>query len=285
MATGRSTSVMAIRGRFRAERATEGRLSWPSASGAPRGSRDLIHTPTRSGRCDEPLSLALVVTAFAMASTRLAIVLSAAGAAALRIRYETADGLRVVDGVRKGELLRTALLRRGVSPHNGNSKLINCRGLGTCGTCAVEISGESVVSPQNAREQLRLGLPPHGPASANRRLACQCIVLGDVGVKKYDGMWGQAPSMLAPASAGTAYFGELEYVLDTASPPPEPCSVCSGTGVVNCPSCGSSGDRPGAAGVRCRACSGSGQVLCRSCFSGDPFDLEAVRKRSMQRPD
>ena len=29
-----------------------------------------------------------------------------------RVRYETADGLRVLDGVRHGELLRTAVLRR-----------------------------------------------------------------------------------------------------------------------------------------------------------------------------
>lgn len=41
--------------------------------------------------------------------------------------------------VLQGTKLRTALLQNGVSPHNGNAKLINCRGLGTCGTCAVEI--------------------------------------------------------------------------------------------------------------------------------------------------
>ena len=36
-----------------------------------------------------------------------------------------------------GELLRTALLRAGVaSPHNDRARVVNCRGLGTCGTCA-----------------------------------------------------------------------------------------------------------------------------------------------------
>lgn len=39
----------------------------------------------------------------------------------------------------RGAKLRTALLQAGVSPHNGRATLINCRGLGTCGTCAVEI--------------------------------------------------------------------------------------------------------------------------------------------------
>jgi ferredoxin len=39
----------------------------------------------------------------------------------------------------QGSKLRTAMLLSGVSPYNGKAQLINCRGLGTCGTCAVEI--------------------------------------------------------------------------------------------------------------------------------------------------
>ena len=65
------------------------------------------------------------------------------------ITWTTADGSRVIDGVQRGELLRTALLRRGLSPHNNNSQLINCRGLGACGTCAVEVRATS--SPQKRR--------------------------------------------------------------------------------------------------------------------------------------
>jgi hypothetical protein len=41
--------------------------------------------------------------------------------------------------VPQGSRLRSALLRGGLSPHNGKAQLINCRGLGTCGTCAVEV--------------------------------------------------------------------------------------------------------------------------------------------------
>jgi hypothetical protein len=59
------------------------------------------------------------------------------------IRLVSADGALTLEGVRRGELLRTALLRKGATPHNDWSRLICCRGLGTCGTCAVEItSGE-----------------------------------------------------------------------------------------------------------------------------------------------
>ena len=37
----------------------------------------------------------------------------------------------------EGDNLRTVLTDAEQSPHNGKSALVNCRGLGTCGTCAV----------------------------------------------------------------------------------------------------------------------------------------------------
>ncbi|NEO77935.1 MULTISPECIES: 2Fe-2S iron-sulfur cluster-binding protein [Moorena] len=88
----------------------------------------------------------------------------------------------------QGSNLRKVLLDHGVALYNGNAKLINCRGLGSCGTCAVEIDGE--VSEPNWKDKARRSLPPHSP-TANRRLACQTKVLGDVCVTKYDGFWGQ----------------------------------------------------------------------------------------------
>ena len=87
-----------------------------------------------------------------------------------------------------GANLRQVLLSHQVPVHNGNAAVINCRGLGTCGTCAVEIEGE--VSPQQWREKARLSLPPHQPETT-RRLACQVKVLGDITVTKFDGFWGQ----------------------------------------------------------------------------------------------
>ncbi|MEG3437361.1 2Fe-2S iron-sulfur cluster-binding protein [Pannus brasiliensis CCIBt3594] len=88
----------------------------------------------------------------------------------------------------RGENLRRVLLKHDISLYNGGSALINCRGIGSCGTCAVEITGE--VSEINWKEKARLSLPPHSPAK-NRRLACQVKVFGDIEVKKYDGFWGQ----------------------------------------------------------------------------------------------
>lgn len=87
-----------------------------------------------------------------------------------------------------GSNLRKVLLKQGIDLYNGNSKIINCRGIGSCGTCAIAIEG--VVSEPNWKEKTRLGLPPHSPEK-NRRLACQTKVLGDVSVTKYDGFWGQ----------------------------------------------------------------------------------------------
>lgn len=88
----------------------------------------------------------------------------------------------------RGGNLRQVLLENGIQPHNGNARWINCRGIGTCGTCAVEVVGE--VSQVNWKDKARRSLPPHNP-DRNLRLACQTRVLGDVTVIKYEGFWGQ----------------------------------------------------------------------------------------------
>ncbi|NJL10856.1 MAG: (2Fe-2S)-binding protein [Calothrix sp. SM1_7_51] len=94
---------------------------------------------------------------------------------------------------KRGANLRNLLLQNGVDLYNGGAKVINCRGIGTCGTCAVLIAGE--VSKANWRDNTRRSLPPHSPTS-NLRLACQTKVLGDVRVTKYDGFWGQGSQIL-----------------------------------------------------------------------------------------
>ena len=87
-----------------------------------------------------------------------------------------------------GANLRRVLLAYGVDLYNGQAKVINCRSLGTCGTCAVAVQGE--VSPANWKDNARRSLPPHDP-TRDLRLACQTEVLGDITVTKYDGFWGQ----------------------------------------------------------------------------------------------
>lgn len=87
-----------------------------------------------------------------------------------------------------GANLRDVLLQHQVDLYNGRSRWINCRGIGSCGTCAVQIEG--AVSEANWRDRTRRSLPPHS-LTQNRRLACQTQVMGDITVTKYDGFWGQ----------------------------------------------------------------------------------------------
>lgn len=87
-----------------------------------------------------------------------------------------------------GANLREVLLENGIDLYNGASSVINCHGLGTCGTCAVAISG--TVSEMGWREKARLSVFPHSVDRA-RRLACQVQVLDDIQVTKFDEFWGQ----------------------------------------------------------------------------------------------
>lgn len=97
----------------------------------------------------------------------------------------------------EGAILRDVLLDSGVSPHNGRADSLNCRGHGTCGTCAVEIGADTgshdaaaPISDIGAVERGRLSVPPHDPGSG-LRLACRTRVYGDIAVTKHPGFWGQ----------------------------------------------------------------------------------------------
>jgi len=88
----------------------------------------------------------------------------------------------------QGANLRKVLLKHQLSPHNGASTLLNCKGLGSCGTCAVYIEGNT--NEKTIMEKWRLSFPPHQP-KVGLRLACQCKVNGDLQLKKHDKFWGQ----------------------------------------------------------------------------------------------
>lgn len=106
-----------------------------------------------------------------------------------------------------GANLRRLLLDGGAALYAPPMNVFHCRGLGTCGTCALEIraaDGGEVppLSPITKMERWRLGFPPHhhtnAPVdpSAQLRLACQVQVQGDVRCVRRSGLWGQgAPSM------------------------------------------------------------------------------------------
>lgn len=96
-----------------------------------------------------------------------------------------------------GANLRQVLLVNGVDLYNGRAKIMNCRGIGTCGTCAVQIEGP--VSAANWKDRARRALPPHSP-ERDLRLACQTHVIGNITVTKYDGFWGQGEQAVWPLS-------------------------------------------------------------------------------------
>lgn len=52
-----------------------------------------------------------------------------------------------------GSNLRKVLLENDINLYNGKAKIINCMGIGTCGTCAVQVEGE--VSEPNWKDQAR----------------------------------------------------------------------------------------------------------------------------------
>ena len=83
--------------------------------------------------------------------------------------------------------LRRVLLRAKAPLYNGIAGQIHCRGLGTCGTCAIKVEGD--VTEVTKVERWRLGFPPHKRGSG-LRLACQCQVKGDLTIEKRSGLWG-----------------------------------------------------------------------------------------------
>jgi ferredoxin len=96
-----------------------------------------------------------------------------------------------------GANLRVVLLRARLPLYTRVARALHCRGRGSCGTCAVRVEGP--VSEPTPAELRRLRLPPHTP-EAGLRLACQCSVLGDVSVTKFEGLFGQHTDSPAGAS-------------------------------------------------------------------------------------
>jgi ferredoxin len=88
----------------------------------------------------------------------------------------------------EGANLRKILLNNGQSPYNGLSAYLNCRGMGSCGTCAVRIKGQ--LHAKTFMEKWRLGFPPHRKRDG-LRLACQVQVNSDLVIEKGKGFWGE----------------------------------------------------------------------------------------------
>ncbi|HRJ29047.1 MAG TPA: 2Fe-2S iron-sulfur cluster-binding protein [Cyclobacteriaceae bacterium] len=88
----------------------------------------------------------------------------------------------------QGATLRNVILNHDLTVHTDKAHYINCRGFGTCGTCAVKLTGPA--SPVTKKEKWRLNFYPH-KIENGLRLACQVKVEGDIEVKKFEGFWGE----------------------------------------------------------------------------------------------
>ncbi len=92
--------------------------------------------------------------------------------------------------VRVGALsvLRRAALLAGVPIHNGLSKVLNCHGIGMCGTCRAKVEPGAALTPPTRRERIRGCKGPY-------RLTCQAKVRSndaDVAVTKMRGFYGKS---------------------------------------------------------------------------------------------
>ncbi len=89
--------------------------------------------------------------------------------------------------VESGTNLRQLMLRVGVPPYKGLSRLTNCRGHNFCGTCAVEVVDGKGASPRTDDEEITLGgnLLIARIVEKNIRLACQTKVVGDMVVRTH----------------------------------------------------------------------------------------------------
>lgn len=84
-----------------------------------------------------------------------------------------------------GANLRKEALRAGVQVYQGPDKIFHCPGLGTCGTCRVNIvKGMENTSSRSLKERLRMSFSmAYVGNEATMRLACQTQVLGDIEVQ------------------------------------------------------------------------------------------------------
>ena len=114
----------------------------------------------------------------------------------IKIKYKCNNN-EIIIHAESNQKLRDILIENSIYPYNGIAKYLNCRGLGSCGTCAVSIfekSKEYDFSKLKNIEQIRLNFVPHNKVKTinnHLRLACQYIVDSDINVLKNDGFWGQ----------------------------------------------------------------------------------------------
>ena len=109
-------------------------------------------------------------------SARRATAALPARAAMVTVTFTPADGGEsIVSEVTKASVPREVALGEKVALYQGMNKLLNCGGIGNCGTCRVNVEqGAELLSPRTDVETKKLKGKPE-----TNRLACQCLVGGD----------------------------------------------------------------------------------------------------------
>lgn len=80
--------------------------------------------------------------------------------------------------------LRKLARANGVQIYHGIHTVVNCHGLGLCGTCVVEVDKMDAVSPKKRSEDKVLTAKKQN--GTNRRLACQTLIYKNVTVTTLD---------------------------------------------------------------------------------------------------
>ncbi len=75
-----------------------------------------------------------------------------------------------------GANMRQAAAYKDVEIYKGMSRMLNCRGMGICGTCLIEVEPMENVDPQTFIERLHKLEP-------NQKLGCRAKVYGDITIK------------------------------------------------------------------------------------------------------
>ncbi|CCQ89262.1 putative Ferredoxin [Nitrospina gracilis 3/211] len=90
--------------------------------------------------------------------------------------HDTETGEQKVFKVGYGGNLRKAAQHHDISLYRGLHEYTNCHGMGSCGTCLVEIEPMEHVNDHGLIEKLH-------KINGNRKLACRTKVYGDISIK------------------------------------------------------------------------------------------------------
>ena len=99
-------------------------------------------------------------------------------AASVRVTITPTDGGEAfTTTVDSASVLRNVILDTGAQLYGGMDRLMNCGGMGNCGTCLVDVvEGADLLSEQTEAELKKVKA---GKLKEGWRMSCQCLVGGD----------------------------------------------------------------------------------------------------------